>query len=316
MRDYGKVFSRIWESTDFRSLSEDGRTLVLYLLTCQHGTIAGVFRVPDGYACEDLQWSSERVSERFGELFDKGFATRCDATKWVWVTKFLEWNPPENPNQRKAAAKVALSVPDGCAWKRAFMRVCGPSLGLESPVDNQPLANPSETVPQSVTVAVAGTETVPPSGGAAPNGSAPPPPQPTPDHPAAGAASTTTKGSRLSEDWLLPKAWGEWALAKYPQWIADKVRDEATKFRNHWTSKTGKDATKLDWYATWQNWCMSELAHRDDPKPAAGGSAAPTQAEANAFLAAQAAIPKPDPDMARQARERFGLGKRTEEPAT
>lgn len=146
MREYGKVFSAIWESADFRSLSEDGRTLVMYLLTCQHGTIAGVFRVPDGYACEDLQWSVERVSEGFQNLKDKGFATRCEASKWVWVTKFLEWNPPENPNQRKAAAKVINSIPSGCAWKPEFMRVCGPSLGLEAPKFDAPHANPSGTV--------------------------------------------------------------------------------------------------------------------------------------------------------------------------
>lgn len=86
---------------------------------------------------------------------------------------------------------------------------------------------------------------------------------------AADAAATTDKperGTRLPKDWQLPKAWGEWALAKYPQWTADKVRDEALKFRNHWTALTGKAATKLDWQATWQNWCMSDIAHRDDPK--------------------------------------------------
>jgi hypothetical protein len=142
MRDYGKVFSRIWESADFRSLSEDGRTLVMYLLTCQHGTIAGVFRVPDGYACEDLQWAVERVSAAFAELLRKGFANRCETTKWVWVAKFLEWNPPENPNQRKAGAKIARSVPDDCAWKLDFMRVCGPSLGIEP----MPEVNPSQTL--------------------------------------------------------------------------------------------------------------------------------------------------------------------------
>lgn len=142
MRDYGKVFSRIWESADFRALSEDGRTLVMYLLTCQHGTIAGVFRVPDGYACEDLQWTPARVEKGFANLSEKGFATRCEASKWVWVTKYLEWNKPENPNQRKSAAKIALGVPDQCSWKRQFMRVCGPSLEL-SPM---PESDPSETV--------------------------------------------------------------------------------------------------------------------------------------------------------------------------
>lgn len=144
MRDYGKVFSRIWESADFRALSEDGRSLALYLLTCQHGTIAGVFRVPDGYACEDLQWTAERVAEGFRDLSEKGFATRCEESKWVWVRKFMEWNPPENPNQRKAAAKCATGIPDQCAWKRDFMRVSGPLLGLE----DSEKANPSTTVPK------------------------------------------------------------------------------------------------------------------------------------------------------------------------
>ena len=91
-----------WSSSDMRSLSEDARALALYLLTCPHGTIAGVFRLPDGYACEDLQWCSERVSEGFSELFAKGFANRCETTKWVWIRKHFEWNSPENPNQKKS----------------------------------------------------------------------------------------------------------------------------------------------------------------------------------------------------------------------
>ena len=114
-----------------------------------------------------------------------------------------------------------------------------------------------------------GTDCIPVVGAAAP---APAP------APAAAAAATPAdkpeRGTRLAKDWHLPKAWGEWALAKYPQWTADKVRDEALKFRNHWTALTGKSATKLDWLATWQNWCMSDIAHRDDPKPVNGAMSA------------------------------------------
>lgn len=268
MRDYGKVFSRIWESQDFRALSEDGRSLVLYLLTCQHGTIAGVFRVPDGYACEDLQWSSERVAKGFSNLNEKGFATRCEVTKWVWVTKYLEWNKPENPNQCIAARKVAQSVPDQCTWKPAFMRACGPSLGIELPAAAEPLTNPLPTIPQPVlgtgAVTVTGAGAVPPSVGAAPNPSDPPAPPPPPK--AKAAAAAPTRGTRLPKDWTLTKPWGDWALKTYPLWTVEKVRLEAEKFRNHWTAKGTKDAAKLDWYATWQNWCHSHLAHKDDPK--------------------------------------------------
>jgi hypothetical protein len=63
------------------------------------------------------------------------------------------------------------------------------------------------------------------------------------------------------------------------------VRDEALKFRNHWVGKTGKDATKLDWEATWQNWCMSDLAHKDDRKPNGRAGAPQTQAELDAVNA-------------------------------
>ncbi|MFN6993718.1 MAG: DUF1376 domain-containing protein [Aquincola tertiaricarbonis] len=87
----------------------------------------------------------------------------------------------------------------------------------------------------------------------------PPPPDPPP-------APPESRGTRLPKDWQLPKAWGDWALAEYPQWTADKVRREGASFRDHWVAKT-KDAAKLDWLATWRNWCRSDIAHRDDPKP-------------------------------------------------
>lgn len=144
MRDYGKVHTTFWSSTTIRGLSEDARALALYMLTSPHGTIAGVFRLPDGYACEDLQWSPERVSEGFRELFANGFANRCETTKWVWVSKHFEWNKPENPNQRKSAAKVAQSIPDECTWKPDFMRAWADFLDIEW----SEKSNPFETLSQ------------------------------------------------------------------------------------------------------------------------------------------------------------------------
>lgn len=144
MRDYGKVHTTFWSSSTMRKLSEDGRMLALYLLTSPHSTIAGVYRLPDGYVCEDLQWPSERVAKGFAELLANGFANRCETTKWVWICKHLEWNALENPNQRKSAAKVAYSIPEDCSWKLEYMRVCGELLGI----DQSQFANPSETVPK------------------------------------------------------------------------------------------------------------------------------------------------------------------------
>ena len=123
-------------------MSEDARSLAMYLITSPHSTIAGAFRLPDGYVCEDMQWTQEWVCEGFKELLAKGYAYRCETTKWVWICKHFEWNQPENPNQRKAAAKVAESIPAECVWKLDFMRVCGDFLTS----DGDGKANPSETV--------------------------------------------------------------------------------------------------------------------------------------------------------------------------
>lgn len=278
MRDYGRVFSAIWASDDFRALTEDGRALVLYLLTCQHGTLAGVFRLPDGYVGEDLQWGHERVAEGFANIATKGFATRCEATKWVWVCKYLEWNPLENPNQRKAAVKLSDQVPGGCQWRQAFRRVCGQEIGLEA----EPLANPSATLPESVLGAVEGTGEGEGTGTQKPKSPANPPDAPAP--PAAAADAPVTKGKRIADDWALPRLWGAWAVANYPHWTADTVRKIATGFHNHFKAKSGKDATKLDWKATWENWCDSGITQRDYPAP----KTAPDREAENARIVAEA----------------------------
>jgi hypothetical protein len=142
MRDYGKVHTSFWSSANIRALTDDGRLLATYLMTSPHSTIAGVFRLPDGYVCEDMNWTPERVQQAFSELLANGFANRCGTTKWVWVIKHLDWNPPENPNQRKSALKISQSIPQECGWKREFMRVCGPLLGAEHLAES----NPSPTV--------------------------------------------------------------------------------------------------------------------------------------------------------------------------
>lgn len=225
MRDYGKVHTSFWTSGTTRSMSEDARMLALYLLTSPHNTIAGVFRLPDGYVCEDMQWTAERVSEGFRELFANGFANRCETTKWVWICKHFDWNPPDNPNQRKAAGKQATSIPDECAWKPDFMRAWGEMLGLDVPSES----NPSGTVPQPF----ANQEQE----------------QKQEQKKRLGARSPT--GSRLPADWVLPDDWLAWARKERP---GLDVVQEGEKFRDYWHSKAGKDGRKADWKATWRNW--------------------------------------------------------------
>lgn len=123
MATYGKISSAFWSSDTIRRLSDDGRLMAAYLLTSSHTTICGAFRLPDGYAIEDLGWPIDRITATLSELSQSGFATRCESTKWVVIHKFLEWNPPQNENQWKAVFKKAAEVPKKASWANGFETV-------------------------------------------------------------------------------------------------------------------------------------------------------------------------------------------------
>lgn len=77
------------------------------------------------------------------------------------------------------------------------------------------------------------------------------------------SSTDTKRARRLPIEWALPMAWGEWAKGEgFPEQI---IRLEAEKFRDFWCSKSGKDATKLDWEATWRNW-MRNVRSRSSPQ--------------------------------------------------
>lgn len=85
--------------------------LALYLLTCPHANLIGCFRLPEAYAADDLQWEPERVSKGFQNLIAKGFLSRDEVTKWVFIHKYLLWNGFENGNVAIAAQKAFDQIP-------------------------------------------------------------------------------------------------------------------------------------------------------------------------------------------------------------
>ena len=57
------------------------------------------------------------------------------------------------------------------------------------------------------------------------------------------------KGTALPESWVLPKAWGEWALGERPELTADVVRKIAEKFKDHWLANANqRNGKKSDWH--------------------------------------------------------------------
>ena len=113
MREYGKVYTAFWTSDDVQRMTEDQRTLALYLLTCPHGNMLGCFKLPIAYVAEDLRWATERVEDALVGLIEVGYVYRSDKAAWTLIKGFLKWNQFENANVSKAAIKLfdALGFP-------------------------------------------------------------------------------------------------------------------------------------------------------------------------------------------------------------
>lgn len=79
-----------------------------------------------------------------------------------------------------------------------------------------------------------------------------------------------SRGHRLPDEWL-PDPDGTRLCADLGLCLATTL----AKFRDHWRAQPGAKGRKLDWDATWRNWCRSEPAM-------ARGRAAPPRDDASA----------------------------------
>ena len=98
------------------------------------------------------------------------------------------------------------------------------------------------------------------------------------------AAPKPKNGTRLDENWVLPKSFGDWALAQgLPR---ERILVEATKMRN-WSINAGAKGVKKDWMAAWQNWVQGAIDTLPRGSPAQQRGKPRNIAEASTQLLAQ-----------------------------
>lgn len=93
------------------------------------------------------------------------------------------------------------------------------------------------------------------------------------------------RATRLPSTWVLPKAWGNWALDQFGKdgWDAFYVRQVADKFKDHYRSLPGDKGLRAGWDGVWRNWCRNELSTKG--RPGATSQAAPWFASESGILA-------------------------------
>lgn len=109
---YTRVESRFWQDEKMRTVSDDARYLMLYLLTSPHRNILGFYFLPSPYACFDLGWDEKRFNKGLQELISKGLIKYDAHAHVVLVKNYLKHNPLENPNQVKSAIEKLDEIPE------------------------------------------------------------------------------------------------------------------------------------------------------------------------------------------------------------
>ena len=113
MPRYAVVETGTWRDEKFRSLSLLEKVFWMYLLSCPHSNLIGLFYLPPGYIYTDFQ--GEISIEDIEKLLKK--FCNLDMVMYDWkmhilfVKNFLQHNHITNPNQFKAAKKELIKLP-------------------------------------------------------------------------------------------------------------------------------------------------------------------------------------------------------------
>lgn len=87
-----------------------------------------------------------------------------------------------------------------------------------------------------------------------PTQSRPDPTRPIKEEEAKASSTPRKRGTRIQEDFEVTQPMQQWAATKAP---GIDLGLETEKFINYWVAKSGRDATKVDWTATWRNWMLN-----------------------------------------------------------
>jgi hypothetical protein len=116
MARYYPVSPLFWSDEKVQRWSDQTVLLALYLLTCDHRNLEGLYRLPYAYIQADLEWPEAEVRDRMQDLIDDGFVEYDEAARVVFLPKALRYHEPKAKNQIKGALNELQSVPDTHLW--------------------------------------------------------------------------------------------------------------------------------------------------------------------------------------------------------
>ena len=108
---YSRVSSRFWTDEESSGWNDRVKLAALYVMTCSHRTLEGIFKLPHQYACADLHWTTKTWNNARTFLEESGFLKWDSQKNVILIVNALRYQAPENPNQAAAAFRRIRDLP-------------------------------------------------------------------------------------------------------------------------------------------------------------------------------------------------------------
>ncbi len=108
---YYRVSTRFWTDERSSKWPRDVQYLALFLLTCRHRELEGIFVLPLHHITADLHLTVKKVKKCIGVLTENGFLRYDPATKVMLIRNALKYQCPESENVIKGAIRRIVDLP-------------------------------------------------------------------------------------------------------------------------------------------------------------------------------------------------------------
>jgi hypothetical protein len=272
-RSYANFTTAIWRDDDFRSLTMAEQHCFMMLNTQADISAAGVLTMAlTRWASRVAGCSQADIRGAIAGLESKGFLVVDEQTEEVLVRSFVRWDKGYNNFKRQPSIHDAADAIESPKLRQALAREferldapkeCVPESysqleGLsDSHTDRHPDSHtdsPRVVVTEGVTTTDSPT-LIPNSALRVPAASGGP------------RDRARKRATRIRDDFAANGVTPEmvtWARQHAPDVNGGY---ETQKFVDYWRGKSGKDATKTDWPATWRNWMRKA---QEDTRPRRG----------------------------------------------
>jgi len=148
MAKFRKIYTTIWNDEKFSNLSDQAQLIFFFLLTHPNTTWLGFIRTNIAGIAAEKEWDIEKTKLAFDELAKEKMVLVDSRKPLIFITNWLKYNPPQNPNMAKSYKEDLYQIPE-CELKNTLLKICKENLSKCSKAIQQVLPNQLSTLTQT-----------------------------------------------------------------------------------------------------------------------------------------------------------------------